>query len=222
MDWIKKLTTRHNTAARLSAEPNQYLELLLTERPKFHGREHAGTEHYAIADDVLRWITKHVAPGARTLETGCGYSTVVFALVSNEHTAISPFPQEHNLIKHWCTSHGISVEQIHFLAAPSQNTVYNLPDIPLDVVLIDGDHAFPAPFIDWYYTADLLKCGGLLIVDDTQLTTAKILKDFLSHEKDRWSCHAELGKTTIFKKLLSSPVARGIPWTKQPYVKSTV
>ena len=22
-----------------------------------------------------------------------------------------------------------------------------------DLVLIDGDHAFPMPFIDWYYTA---------------------------------------------------------------------
>jgi hypothetical protein len=39
----------------------------------------------------------------------------------------------------------------------------------LDLVLIDGDHAFPASFIDWYYTAEQVKLGGYVIVDDTNL-----------------------------------------------------
>lgn len=54
----------------------------------------------------------------------------------------------------------------------------------LDMMLIDGGHAFPSPSIDWYYLADTVKEGGYLVVDDTQLITGEILKDFLCMEKD--------------------------------------
>jgi hypothetical protein len=49
---------------------------------------------------------------------------------------------------------------------------------PLDIVLIDGAHAFPFPFLDWYFTASALKAGGLLVIDDVQIATGTILADF--------------------------------------------
>ncbi len=197
------------------------LESLFRERPKFHGREKAGTEHYPIGDDVLKWVFENLAPGSVTLETGCGYSTVVFSMISGHHTVISPFPQEHELIKKWCLSRGLPVEHIEFIASFSQEVIHTLgnrDEQDLDMVLVDGDHAFPAPFIDWYYTADRIIQGGYFLVDDTQLITGKILKDFLLAENQRWKCEIEMGKTTVFKKMVSSPAARGIPWIKQPYV----
>lgn len=196
---------------------------LLGERPKFHGREDAGTAHHAIADDVLKWIFKNLEPGNVTLETGCGYSTIVFALAGGRHTVISPFPQEHRLLEEWCTSHGVSTGNLEFIAETSQDAVPrvgNEKEPQLDMVLIDGDHAFPAPFIDWYYTADRIKRGGYLLVDDTHLVTGKILKEFLLAENMRWKCRVEIGKTAVFEKIVLGPAAKGIPWVNQPYVNT--
>ena len=39
--------------------------------------------------------------------------------------------------------------------------------------------------MDWYYTAEALKAGGLVVVDDLQLVTARILADFLRADA-RW------------------------------------
>jgi len=197
------------------------LAALLREKPRFHGRETAGTADYSISDKVLHWISQNSEPGGVTLETGCGYSTVVFSLVSSRHTVISPFPQEHELIKKWCLGLEHSPDNIEFIASFSQDVVHTLgggeePD--LDTVLIDGDHAFPAPFIDWYYTADRIKRGGHVIVDDTQLVTGKILRDFLLAETKRWECLTEIGKTAVFRKITADPAARGVPWINQPYV----
>jgi len=197
------------------------LNTLLRQKPRFHGRENAGTADYSISDKVLRWISQNSEPRGVTLETGCGYSTVVFSLVSSRHTVISPFPQEHELIKKWCLALEHSPDNIEFIASFSQDVVHTPGDREgpdLDTVLIDGDHAFPAPFIDWYYTADRIKRGGLLIVDDTQLVTGKILRDFLLAETKRWKCLVEIGKTAVFQKTTDAPAAKGVPWIDQPYV----
>jgi len=199
---------------------NEILKKLISERPMFHGRENAGTEQCAITPDILNWISNHLKRDSVTLETGCGHSTVVFMLHSRLHYAISPFYQEHEVIKKWCKENNIATENTKFIASASQEIIHSLQfDSYLDMVLIDGDHAFPAPFIDWYYTADKIKKGGILIVDDTQLITGNILQEFLLEEKARWVCIEQTRKTAIFKKITSDPVAKGIPWTQQPYVK---
>ncbi len=140
--------------------PAEVLKILLEERPMFHGRENAGSKNFAIQSEILEWMIGNLPAGAHTLETGCGYSTVILATLSGKHTAIAPFPEEHILIKAWCSEHGIGTDHITFIAEPSQNVIHNLGKDELDFVLIDGDHAFPAPFIDWYYTADRIKVGG--------------------------------------------------------------
>ncbi len=210
-------------AALVKKSLREKLEALFREKPLFHGRENAGSEHYAISSEVLRWMFDTLEPGGVTLETGCGYSTVVFSLLSNRHIAISPFPQEHHIVRQWLLSHRIPVDHIEFISLPSQEAVHSLDfKYELEMVLIDGDHAFPAPFIDWYYTADKLKTGGYVIVDDTQLITGKILRDFLLADNERWKSIQEIGKTSIFKKMIPGPVAKGIPWIKQPFVNVNI
>src|SRR5690606_26311078 len=73
---------------------------------------------------------------------------------------ISPFPQEHRLIRTWCAGHGLDSRRINFIARPSQEALPELECEELDFVLIDGDHAFPAPFIDWYFVADRIRKAG--------------------------------------------------------------
>jgi len=195
----------------------EILQSLLRERPMFHGRDLAGTQNYAIDPPVLEWMATKLPAGARTVETGCGYTTIVLSAVTRRHTVISPFTEEHDLIKAWCARNGIGTKHVDFIAKPSQEVVPHLSLQDLDFILIDGDHAFPAPFIDWYYLADQLRVGGYVAVDDTQIPTGGILRDFLLQESERWSLSAELGKTSIFRREGAVAVARGIMWNQQPY-----
>lgn len=197
----------------------EVIRRLFAERPSFHGEASAGSANYAITREVCDWIGANVPPGGRTLETGCGYSTVSFLCRSGSHAVYSPFAGEHALIKQWCDAQRIPTDHVTFVAQASQQALPTRPRQQLDVVLIDGDHAFPAPFIDWYYLADDITVGGLLLVDDTHLTTGRILMDFLAAETNRWRIERELGKTAVFRRIGTGPVALGMSWEHQPYVK---
>jgi predicted O-methyltransferase YrrM len=111
----------------------------------------------------------------------------------------------------------VSTEHVQFLVSPSQDVLPQLACGELDFVLIDGDHAFPAPFMDWYYTADRIREGGFVAVDDTQIPTGRILRDFLLKESTRWHLEEEIGKTAIFRRITGESVARGVMWMQQPY-----
>lgn len=197
---------------------------LLREQPNFHAH-YAGDRliqsdvfNWGLNPDVLSWMLEGVAPNSSTLETGCGYSTVVFSILGSEHITISPFAAEHQAIQRWCGRNQISTERVSFVAHPSQDAIATMQNgPPLDLILIDGDHAFPAPFIDWYYTAERLKPGGYLIVDDTNLITGTILRDFLKMERGRWDLVAEIGTTAIFVRATGESVARGLWWGLQPF-----
>lgn len=192
---------------------------LFVQRPSFHGEVSAGSANYAITREVCQWISENVPENARTLETGCGYSTVAFLCRSGAHSVYSPFSGEHDLIRGWCKEQRISTDHVTFVAQPSQQALPNRQRSQLDVVLIDGDHAFPAPFIDWYYLADDVVPGGILLIDDTHLTTGRILRDFLISEQPRWQLERELGKTAVFRRLSHDPVAIGMSWEHQPFVQ---
>jgi hypothetical protein len=206
----------------------QTLQRLLEERPNLHstseddGARIPTAENWMIAPDVLQWIADNIPVGASTLETGCGYTTVLLAAMKARHTVIAPFGIEFEAIKRYCLDHGIPVDTVTYIERPSQDVVPTLPPDPVDLVIIDGDHAFPAPFIDWYYTAERVELGGRVIVDDTQLISCKILRDFLAMEVDRWAIEATMGKTTIFRRITSEPVVKGLWWGLQPFSRQPV
>ena len=194
----------------------QVVSLLFEEKPKFH-RQHGEARNWSIRKTVLEWLADNVHPHSRTLETGTGYSTVIFAAANAQHTAISPSVEEHDAIKEWCLSHKISTDGVAFHSSPSQFVLPTLEQTQLDIVLIDGAHAFPFPYIDWYYVAERLKRGGFVLLDDTQLRTVGILKDFLLTEDGRWKFVDELGKTAIFQKESEDAFSRTVDWKSQPF-----
>jgi predicted O-methyltransferase YrrM len=209
-------------------DPTRVLDALLRERPSFHTdvlapeeRRAPGVYDWSIGEDVLRWLCTALEPGARTLETGCGYSTVVFAAAGCRHTAISPDRIEHDAVRDWCRRHDVTAD-LELVAACSQDVLPRLVPEPLDLILIDGDHAFPAPFIDWYYTAEGLRPGGTLLVDDTQIPTGAVLRDFLLREKGRWLHERDFGKTAVFRRVTDGPVVRGLWWGQQPWCAEPV
>src|SRR5438093_2736506 len=158
------------------------LQDLLDKPPRVHGR---GQALFKLSDDVLRFIDESVKPGSVTFETGAGISSILFALKGTRHTAVVPEAAEPEAILAYCGENGIRVDQLTFKIGRSESVLPQLQLPPLDLVLIDGRHGFPTPFLDWFYTASALQVGGRLIVDDTQLWTGFTLKSFLQ-EVPEW------------------------------------
>jgi hypothetical protein len=156
-----------------------------------------------------------------TLETGCGLSTIVILLAGvSRHFAVAPSAEEFDAITDECRARGVDMAR---LVAVLEDSAKYLPhaDLPaLDLVLIDGDHAFPFPFLDWYYTADRLKVGGVMVVDDVQIVTGRILADFMAADP-KWheTVRHPSGRFAIYQKLVHPIHAGG--WDAQPYVFDT-
>ncbi|MGV3758062.1 MAG: class I SAM-dependent methyltransferase [Actinomycetota bacterium] len=200
------------------------IDALLAERPAFHGRGPQPV-NWQLGNDLLRWLVDNVPAGGTTLETGCGYSTVAFAAVSGAHTVVSPIPEEHERVQAWCAANGVPTDHVDFVAAPSQRW---LPEAEgagrlgeLDVVLVDGDHAYPIPGIDWYYTAGALRVGGLMVVDDVSIRACGDLRRFLEAERGRWRAVRTVDDATVFRKEVAA-VVEYRPWNQQPWNRQRV
>jgi hypothetical protein len=187
------------------------LDDILSDPPLVH---RGGTCVWGLSEDVLRYIDDVIKPGAKTLETGAGISTILFAVRSSEHTCIVPSKQEVDMIRAYCLRKNISLDYVHFITDYSQNVLPTLVRKDLDIVLIDGGHGYPIPTIDWFYTAPMLKNGGVVIIDDVQLWTGLELKRFLADE-DAWKFVRDFARSTAYAKA-KQEYAR--EWTFQPYI----
>jgi len=171
---------------------------------------------YAIDKEVLSFIADNVGPTSRTLETGAGCSTLVFALRQSDHTAITPDADEIARIRAYAAEHDIDTTRVKFIAQPSEGYLPQCEGGPLDLVLIDGKHAFPWPIIDWFYTADRLEPGGFMMLDDAEMSSVRLLVEFLGSDHCWKPVHDFGGKTVVFKKLVKS--VHDTAWHMQPFV----
>lgn len=189
---------------------------ILTDPPKPHEDSRGGFMVMGLTEPALQFIYENVDESCTTLETGCGLSTVVFALKRSRHTVIAPAPGEFEITKAYCRGRGIPTNQIEFITEPSQLALPGLALPPLDLVLIDGGHGFPTPFLDWFYTSGKLKKGGFLIVDDVWVWSCQILREFLI-EQPQWEFVTEYeGRTAVFRKIEEG--SEWLEWTQQPRV----
>jgi hypothetical protein len=192
------------------------LEQLLNDTPKIHLD---GVITWGLDENILHFIDKHVNENSRTLETGAGLSTVLFAIKLTNHTCIVPSREEIARIISYCKERRISLRKTNFLIDRSENALPRLPEDKLDLVLIDGCHGFPIPAIDWFYTAPKLRIGGIVIVDDTHIWTGLILKKFLQSEPE-WRRVSTLSssKAAAFVKIKENYRKE---WDQQPFVIKT-
>jgi predicted O-methyltransferase YrrM len=215
------------------------LDKILAERPKFHSGETETGSVIAAGDTILRGhdletITKNlptcwgigpatarfiydsVSEQTKTLETGAGTSTLIFALKMSTHIAITPNANEVKAIREYATKNQISLSRVEFVIEPSDSYLPRCARHDLDLVLIDGKHAFPWPIIDWYYTADMLREGGILILDDAEIAPVAILKDFMN-EDPHWELLRCFGiHAAAFRKRSKS--IRDVSWHMQPFI----
>lgn len=166
--------------------------------PLIHGEQQ--TDCFSLSLEALQWLEEHVEPSMRTLETGSGASTVVFASRGSRHTAISPRATEHEAIRAYCEAQGIDVSGLTFVA-DSSHTALARESEPIDLALIDGAHGFPYPVLDWFEIQGKLREGGMLLVDDSYIPTVNMLVRYLRHSSDWEYIGAPGGRTTVFRKL---------------------
>ncbi len=213
------------------------LERILADHPRFHGRytevnrswsrtesyadqrlvdewASPGFAHYGIGDEVLKFLAETVTPGSRTLETGAGSSTLVFALQGASHVAITPAAEEFERIRAYAASIGLSMDTVTFVAQSSERYLPSSELSELDLVLLDGKHAFPWPMLDWFYCADRVHRDGLLIIDDVQLGSVAVLADFMMADPG-WKLVRDFGKTHAYRK--TKDTVLDVSWDMQPW-----
>jgi predicted O-methyltransferase YrrM len=216
----------------------ELLERVISTRPSFHASETevqrtfapgesflpeaearklaaSGLTCYGIGEDVLRFIADSVGEGSRTLETGAGCSTLVFAIRKARHTAVTPSETEIRLIREYANSNGIKLADVNFVPEPSERYLPRCDESDLDLVLLDGKHAFPWPMVDWFFTADRVKRGGLMLLDDVQMRSVTVLAEFMSSDPGWQFVRGFAGKTLAFRKVRDKVL--DVAWHMQPW-----
>ncbi|MBW3663424.1 MAG: class I SAM-dependent methyltransferase [Actinobacteria bacterium] len=133
------------------------------------------------------------------------------------HTSISPAEHEPQRIEDWCAVHEVATDQWRHLLGGSADVLPRVETQPLDLLLIDGAHAFPLPAIDWYYGTRHLREGGLVIVDDLQLWPCRIVAEFLLGD-DGWERTVAGDRFAVFRALGPGSQLTARWWGQQPYV----
>jgi predicted O-methyltransferase YrrM len=171
---------------------------------------------HGIDSKVARFLYRAITEGARTLETGSGLSTVIFAMRKSHHTVVTPSPGEAAVIREYAREKQIDMGRVEFVLEPSETYLPRCTVRDIDLVLIDGKHSVPWPFIDWFYTADKLKVGGTCVIDDVHLESVLMLVKFL-REEPRWEFIWELPRRTIAFRKVSATI-HDVAWHQQPYI----
>jgi hypothetical protein len=174
---------------------------------------------HGIDSEVARFLHRTVKEGGRTLETGCGLSSIIFAIRKAFHTVITPSLREAAALREYAHGNHIDIEHLDFVLEPSEKYLPSCTLQDLDLVLIDGKHAVPWPFIDWFYTAEKLKVGGLCMIDDVHLESVLTLVKFLREDHPRWEFVWELPRRTVVFRKLSTTIHE-VAWHQQPYISA--
>jgi predicted O-methyltransferase YrrM len=164
--------------------------------------------------DCYVLLADHVIAGARTLETGSGLSTVVLAAAGARHTCVTPAQAEADRILAYCADHDIETGLLNFEIGCSDEVLPRVSQQPLDLVLIDGNHGFPTPMLDWYYAGSSLRAGGLLVIDDIQLPAVAHLCSFVDRDP-RWATLRRTAKWVAYRRLNEGDLRQD--WFEQPF-----
>lgn len=164
------------------------MERLLAEPPAVHAMDFSSDPALGVwstDSDCYRFLARNCGPGARTLETGAGISTLLFAAMGAVHTCVTPLEAEIERLRDHASSHGIDLSGVRFVVGGSEEVLPALEPDPLDLVLIDGNHGHPTPTLDWFHGGRRLVDGGIVVVDDLQLPAPAVLARMLDRDP-RW------------------------------------
>jgi predicted O-methyltransferase YrrM len=148
-----------------------------------------------------------------TVESGCGASTLAFALTSKKHIAFclddrNGTTEGTSSLDYVMASKLITDNNVEFVFGPTQNTLPAAKKFqPIDVALIDGPHGYPFPELEYYYFHQHLRTGSVLIIDDLKIPSVRHMFAFL-REDAMFDEMAVLSDNTAFLRRNGSP---GLP-----------
>ena len=175
-------------------DKSQVLTCLERDRPLFHFADEKGARRsallgydispgefsMAVPPGVLRWIANHLADDMVTIETGAGYTTVLFAALAKHHYCCTALQREVDKISTYLEQIGIANDKVTFVTGPSDEMLPRLGiGKIIDFAYIDGCHGYPFPALDWHHIDKYLKVGGLLGMDNAELRPVREHCEFL-------------------------------------------
>jgi len=193
------------------------LDIILNTPPKVHDWGTGELSSSGMPSEVFKFMDDVINSDCYTIETGLGISPAVFAIKESKHTCITPDGPEIKRLKEYLSNINVSDKNITFLCKKSCDVWFDLKDFKSwDLILIDGLHGFPTPFMDWYFFSQGLKINGYLIIDDTHIATGKYLQEFLKKEESWKLINSFYGKTAIFQKV--KEFDHNKEFINQPYI----
>lgn len=192
----------------------ELMQTIVADPPRVHSNAPGGV--WSTSEDCYRFIAKYLPEAARTLETGCGISTALLTAWGATHTCVVPSEKQELAIREYLHGRGISDQKLTFDLRPSQIALpAMMSDGEVDLVLIDGCHGFPIPIIDWFYSANRLVAGGIMIIDDVQLPQLTALIAFLDADP-RWQPMEVSTKWRSYRRIHSGGISE--EWTSQAFL----
>lgn len=197
------------------AERREAIRTVLADPPLVH-RQEQGV--WSTEESAYDFMATHAVPGTRSLETGLGVSTVLFATWGTEHTCIVPSQNEVDNCRRYLDERSISHERTQFVVASSTDVLPSMQR-EIDFFLIDGCHGWPAPIIDWFYGAALLRRGGMLLLDDTNLTSVSLGLSTFLRDDPRWSAVRRTAKWSAYRRDDSGSLTE--EFSSQPFLRTS-
>lgn len=171
------------------------------------------------------FLADRCPPGAVTLETGLGLSTLVLVAMGAQHTCVTHSAAEADRLLAACRQRGLATDRLHLLVGPSDQVLPGLDLDDVDLYLIDGGHGFPIPMLDWFYGASRLKEGGVVVLDDVNLPAVAMLSRYLDSDprwrplvaNSRWAAWERTRRERLTEDHWEQPLFR---WENHPGLRS--
>lgn len=156
----------------------------------------------------------------RIAETGTGLSTLVFlGLDPGSVISISPAPELHERVRAEAVARSIDLGPARFVDDRSESALPILAlveGIEIDAAFIDGNHGWPAVFVDFCYLNRMLRPGGLMFIDDVQVFAVAQLVCLLREQQPHYEFVGIDSKMATFRKGLDLP---WLPdWRMEPFI----
>ena len=135
---------------------------------------------WAVGRGVLQWIADHLSSEMVTIETGAGYTTVLFAALAKHHYCCTLSQREAAKIRAYLDRIQVTNDNLTFLIGSTDETLSRLgTETVIDFAYLDGCHGYPFPALDWHYVDKHLKVGGVIGMDNVELRPVREHCEFL-------------------------------------------
>jgi hypothetical protein len=182
---------------------SESVEAILQYEQSRGGAHQYGTLTGGPLDRIAWYLEVHFKDRPiRSVETGCGASTILFSKYCEHHTVYTydDKAQENSSVNFVLESADFRSDKVKWIFGPTQRTIFSDPlDHDVDMILIDGPHGYPFPELEYFAFYKRLRPGGILIVDDIHIPTIYNLYKFLLQD-DSFYSHGVAATTAFFQR----------------------